>query len=290
VSPRISFRQRKVNRIFCRIFRRRRKEHLESRVFQAKRRFKNLFTIRQKIILVVGVFTIGSLIGFTNFSGFFDVAKVSVARSSLDLPLSEIELSIRDLALGKNIFGVDKSLLQRAVLEMRGDISRVKISKKLPREIQVEVFKFPIVAELGVGDEKIYLNEKGFEVKGDFPDRDTLQLVLGDEVSLIKSEEDSQNSKQIISEDHLNFIREAVFYFESLTNLKILNTKYFPISREAHLKTEKNFNIWLDLNYDFREQLNKLVVAADELKIDTKKYEYIDLRIQGKIFFKPKNS
>lgn len=289
----ISFRQRKVNRLFSHIFKKRRKQCLEARVFQAQRRFKNLLTVRQKMILVFVVFGIGSIIGFTIFSGFFNVKKVSIARSSLDLPLAEIELSIRDLALGKNIFSVDKNLLQKVVMEMREDIFRVKIRKKFPCEIQVEVFKFPIVADLGVGDEKIYLNEKGFETKGDFLDRETLHLVLGEDIpqpNNVEGEEDSESPKQqIISEGHLNFIREAVFYFESLTNFRILNTKYFPISREAHLKTEQNFDVWLDLNYNFRSQLDKLVTVADVLKIEEKKYEYVDLRVRGKIFYKPKD-
>ncbi len=222
------------------------------------------------------------MIGFTHFSGFFNVEKVSVARSSLDLPLEEIELSVRELALGKNIFSVEKDLLVRAVLEQRPDIANVKIHKNYPREIAVEVYKFPIIAELRWGVESIFLNENGYRVIGDAPDRDTLQLTLGEEIDLSDSE------KRVIDPVHLDFIREAVFYFEALTDIKILNAKYFPISREVHLKNEQNFDLWLDLTGDYRNQLNKLAAAADVLKISEKKYEYVDLRIYGKIFYKAK--
>ncbi len=224
----------------------------------------------------------GGIIGFTHFSGFFDVEKISITRSSLDLPLTEIELSLREIAFGKNIFGLDKNLLAKAVQAVRPDIARVEIHKKLPREISVEIFKFPIVAELKTNSESIFLNENGFQVIGDIPDRDTLQLTLGEDVDF------SDPEKRVISIEHLEFIREAVFYFEALTDLQILNTKYFPISRELHLKTEKNFDVWLDLTRDFRDQLNQLIVAADILKIAEQKYEYIDLRVRGKIFYKPK--
>ena len=283
MNQKVSFRQRKVNRIFGRIFRQRRKQHLESRVFHAQKRFKNLLTLRQKIFLILAIFMIGGIIGLTYFSRFFDVQKVSVARSSLDLPLEKIELSIRELALGKNIFSVEKDLLAQTVRELRPDIARVEILKKYPHEIQVEVFKFPIVAELHIGNEKIFLNEKGFEVRGDSPDRDTLQIALAEEFERAEDEQ-----QPFVFEHHLNIIREAIFYFESLTDLKILNTKYFPVSRELHLKNEKNFDVWLDLDQDFRDQLHKLVEAADVLKINEKKYEYVDLRIRGKIFFKSK--
>ncbi len=239
-----------------------------------------MLTSRQKFFLVLVIFAIGSLVGFTHFSGFFDVQKVSVARSSLDLPLEEIELSVRELAFGKNIFSIEKDLLARVVRELRPDIARVEIHKKYPCEIAVGVFKFPIVAELRSNSESIFLNANGFRVLGDAPDRDTLQLTLGEEIDAVDLE------KRVIDPAHLDFIRDAVFYFEALTDLKILNTKYFPISREVYLKNEKNFDVWLDLTRDFREQLNKLVVAADLLKISEKKYEYIDLRIRGKIFFR----
>ncbi|MCF7846037.1 MAG: FtsQ-type POTRA domain-containing protein [Candidatus Peribacteraceae bacterium] len=276
----ISFRQRKLNRLLGRIFHRRRREHLATRVFRAERRVKNFLTVRQKIYLVLAVIAVGALIGFVRFSGFFAVTKVSIARSSLDLPLEAIELSIRELAFGKNIFSVNADLLAEAVKVVQPDIARVEIHKKYPREISVEVFKFPIEAVLRTNSESIFLNENGYRVIGDLPDRDTLQLVVGEDFDL------SDPSTRVIDPDHLEFIREAVFYFESLTNLKILNTKYFPISREAHLKTEKNFDIWLDFASDYKSQIDKLIAAADVLKIGEQKYEYVDLRVRGKIFYK----
>ncbi|MFH0776943.1 MAG: hypothetical protein V1936_05045 [Patescibacteria group bacterium] len=279
---RISFRQRKLNRFLSRIFCRRRQEHLSARVFQAEKNWRSLLTPRQKIGIVLGVIALGGLIGFTRFSGFFDVAKVSIARSSLDLPLEAIELSVRELAFGKNIFAVDSDLLAEAVKTVQPDIARVAIHKKYPREIQVEVFKFPIVAELRSNDGSIFLNENGFQVVGDSADRDTLQLTLGEDVDL------SDPTVRVIDPKYLAFIREAVFYFESITDLKVINTKYFPIAREAHLKTEKNFDVWLDFASDYRVQINKLVAASELLNLTEKKYEYIDLRVRGKIFYKPK--
>lgn len=277
---RVSFRQRKLNRFLGRIFSRRRREHLATRVFQAESRVKRLLTVRQKIYLVLVVLAIGAIIGFTQFSGFFNVAKVSIARSSLDLPLENIELSIRELAFGKNIFSIDKNLIAEAVKTVQPDIARVEVRKKYPREISVEIFKFPIVAVLKTNSESIFLNANGFRVVGDVPDRDTLQLTVGEDFDF------EDPTVRVIEPMHLEFAREAVFYFESLTDLKILNTKYFPISREIHLKTEKNFDVWLDFASDFRTQIDKLVAAADLLKIGERKYEYIDLRVRGKIFYK----
>ncbi|MFA6457884.1 MAG: FtsQ-type POTRA domain-containing protein [Patescibacteria group bacterium] len=279
---RISFRQRKLNRFFSRVFCRRRKEHLAARVFQSEKRVSRLFTVRQKVYLVLAVAAFGALIGFTQFSGFFNIEKISIARSSLDLPLEQIELSIRDLAFGKNIFSLKQNTLAAAVRAVQPDISRVVIHKKYPREISVEVFKFPIVAELKTNAESIFLNENGFRVVGESPDRDTLLLLVGEKVDF------SDPTVRVIDPAQLTFIREAVFYFESVTDLKILSTQYFPISREAHLKTERNFDVWLDFASDYKTQIDKLVAAAGTLKLGKQKFVYIDLRVRGKIFYKLK--
>lgn len=284
MSPAPPFRQRKVNRLFARVFRRRRKAHLEARIFRGHKRLKDLLTLRQKILLVLVVILGGGLIGFTHFSTFFDVTKVSVARSSLDLPLKEIELTVREQVLGENIFSIDRSSVSAAVQEMRPDIAQVRIRKKYPREISVEVFKFPIVAELRIGTESIFINENGHQVVGDAPDRDTLRLHLGEGETVDLEDQ----TRPVISVPHLIFIRDAVFYFESLTDFRVLNVKYFPIAREVHLKNEKNFDIWLDFTQDYRVQLNKLVEAAEVLQIGSERYEYIDLRVRGKIFYKTK--
>ncbi|MFH1375757.1 MAG: hypothetical protein ABIH35_03755 [Patescibacteria group bacterium] len=285
MSPVPSFRQRRVKRLWARVFRRRRQAHLEARIFRGQKRLKDLLTLRQKILLVIVVISGGALIGFTHFSGFFDVTKVSVARSSLDLPLKEIELAVRERVLGKNIFSIDRLEVDTAVREMRPDIAHVRIRKKYPREIAVEVFKFPIVAELRIGTESVFINENGHQVVGDTPDRDTLRLHLG-EGETVDLEDPT---RPVISVTHLSFIRDAVFYFESLTDFRVLNVKYFPVARELHLKSEKNFDVWLDFTQDYRVQLNKLVEAADVLRIGSQRYEYIDLRVRGKIFYKARN-
>lgn len=261
---------------------RRRHEHLATRVFQARGRLKEIFSLKQKILLSGIAILIGAGIGFIQFSGFFEVTKISVKRSSLDLPLAEIESATRAEAIGVNIFQVDVNSLMQKIQITQPDISRVVIRKNYPREISVEVFKYPTIAELRIDTVKIYLNENGYQVSGEIPDHDLLAITLGEKLDL------TDPQKQVIAPEHLINIRDAVLYFSALTELDILSTKYFPTAREAHLKTEKNFDIWLDLTLDFRSQLDKLVLAREELDLVESKYEYIDLRIRNKIFYKPK--
>ncbi len=282
-SPRTS-RFASLRRLVPRLLRRRarRTEHLERRVFRVNPKLRDLLDGRQKIIILLVVVVLSAVIGLTQFAGYFSVTKVSVLRSSLDLPLAEIEAVVRDNALGKNIFQVNVTQIAKAVREARPDIAEVKVIKDYPDTLTVEVFKYPIIAELRIGTERIYLNEQGYQVVGDAPGRDVLTIMLGETIQL------DDPTIQLITAKHLAAIRESSFYFEALTDLEIISIKYFPMAREAHLLTEKNFSVWLNLTTDTRTQLDKLITAKAELNLAGGKYEYIDLRVRNKIFYKPK--
>ena len=240
-------------------------------------------TPRQKISIVLVVVALGGFFGFTKLSGFFDVEKVSIARSSLDLPIDAIENSVRELALGKKHFRARRKCARRRRPRIAtGHRAGSSFPKNIRAKSPSRFFKYPIVAEIKTNSESIFVNENGFRVVGDAPDRDTLILTLGEDLDFADPE------VRVLDPARLEFIRGAVFYFESLTDLQILSVKYFPISQEVHLKNELNFDIWLDFASDFREQLSKIVAAADLLQVGEQKFEYIDLRIRGKIFYKLK--
>ncbi len=274
----------KLRRLIPSFFRRRtrRGAHLEQRVFRAKPKLRELLDSRQKFSIALIAIILSAIIGFTQFAGYFDVTKVSILRSSLDLPLAEIETIVRDAALGQSIWQIDVTQISKAVRQARPDIAEVRVTKDYPNTITVEVFKYPIIAELRIGTERIYINEQGYRVVGDSPTRDVLSLTLGETIDL------TDPTIRLVAEQHLAAIRESSFYFEAISDLNIISIKYYPIAREAHLLTDKNYVIWLDLTTDTRAQLDKLTTAGSQLDLTSGKYEYIDLRIKDKIFYKPK--
>jgi hypothetical protein len=63
--------------------------------------------------------------------------------------------------------------------------------------------------------------------------------------------------------------------------------EYRAVERELYLKTS-NFTLWLDLTKDAVSQLNKMKKALGELNLSKGSFEYIDLRVANKIFYKRK--
>jgi len=219
-------------------------------------------------------------IGLTYFSGSFNVQKVSVLRSSLDLPLAEIEQLVTEQAFGTNMFKLDLNQLKKDIKATRPDIARVEIEKKYPSTLQVAVYKYPIVAELHIGTERMFINENGYRVDGETPDRDTLTLALGESMQI------DNPKQQIVRPDHLIAMRDAAFYFEALIDIPLLIVRYLPAAHEAHLIIEGNTSIWIDLTSDYHTQIDKLVQANNEIHLSKEKYQYVDLRVRNKIFYK----
>ena len=63
--------------------------------------------------------------------------------------------------------------------------------------------------------------------------------------------------------------------------MKIIEIEYQVIPREVHLRTEKYFYIWLDIQKPYETQLKKLKKALVKLNIYDDELAYIDLRITG---------
>ena len=85
----------------------------------------------------------------------------------------------------------------------------------------------------------------------------------------------------VIDKDKLEYILNAIYDYEELFGMKVLSAEYKPREREVHIKTERNFVVWLDTSITLEKQYDKLKKATADLNIYTENLEYIDLRISS---------
>ena len=94
---------------------------------------------------------------------------------------------------------------------------------------------------------------------------------------------------QVITTDKIQYMVDAFNYFKEKIKINIKQIKYLPQAQEIHFILETNTNIWIDMTYDFKSQINKLNFAKENLDL-SQTYQHIDLRIKSakghKIFFK----
>ena len=74
--------------------------------------------------------------------------------------------------------------------------------------------------------------------------------------------------------------------------MKVIDSEYLFIEREVHLRTEKYFEIWIDMTKELNLQMEKLKKVLGKIDIYSTPLEYIDLRISGtdneKVIYKPR--
>lgn len=101
-----------------------------------------------------------------------------------------------------------------------------------------------------------------------------------------------EDSSPVISSSNLTYMLNAASSFEERFGMKITEMQLLPQAREFHFKTEKNFEIWLDIQIPFEKQFLKLKKAMATLDIYKTPLFYIDLRVSGangeKVIFKRK--
>jgi len=90
----------------------------------------------------------------------------------------------------------------------------------------------------------------------------------------------------LISHEWLNKISLAKDILENDIKLPIKEINLLMMAREVHFITVDGAAIWIDLTQDITSQLKKLSLAEGKIKLYSKKFEHIDLRIPMQIFWK----
>jgi hypothetical protein len=165
----------------------------------------------------------------------------------------------------------------------------IQIHKTLPDTLVLNLKTHPIVARLIVetleGKDQLILSTAG---QAQYTDDENAYAELP--TLFIEEPKKIPQGTQIISQEHLAFILEAMQNFEDKFGMTVEFTQYNAIPREAHLYTERGFYVWFDLSMDLDEQLDKLKKSLPRLNIYEETLEYIDLRISGingdKVIFK----
>lgn len=248
----------------------------------------------KKIILLILLFLIlsaGTYLAF--FTDFFQINDFQIFEEETqitnNLALNEI---ITKSLLNQNILLFNSDQLTTQILEQYPQYKTVNINKVFPHTIKVDLEKYPIAANI-IDQIK---SQDGLTVQKKF-------LVNTNGMIIVENEENPElpyikiDTNQAFSLNDTPLDQEKLDYIIKLTNLfeekfgiKVIEAEYLKVAREIHLRTEKDFVVWIDLNKDMVSQIDKLKRALPKLDIYKTPLEYIDLRISGtnaeKVIFK----
>lgn len=252
----------------------------------------NLLLAKTKKLLVIAITLFISifLIYEFFFSGYFLISSVEIIDKKIDNKTltDNIKKTLTE-AIGKNIIILNLKDLELKIANKFPEIKEINLEKNYPKTIEVSFMEYPLVANISVTTDvvkKTYIiNSLGYAIK------ENLQLTT---LPLIKMNADApiNTGTPLIESKKLEYIIDAIKYYQDKFGMKVLETTYKKNAREIRILTEKKFEIWLDIEKPFETQFKKLKKTLVKLDIYKEPLQYIDLRIAGengdKIIYKRK--
>jgi hypothetical protein len=244
---------------------------------ELKLSYKKGLPLKKILIFGLGGILVLMLLYTTLFTNFFLVKHWKIYGDDIVQENSKFEEFMK-VNENKNIVFLDTSKIENTIKSQYQEIKSIKIKKILPDTLILEYANYPEVANLynfvGETQKKFIIDEIGLITQQDYENPNLPYIYL-------RTDKVFELNAIAIPQDKLNYILEAVYEYEEIFGMKILNAEYRVREREVHLKTERNFVIWLDTNLSLQAQYNKLKKILGELNIYTESLQYIDLRISS---------
>ncbi len=254
------------------------------------------------------------------FSSFFKVEKIVVSGNKA-VNADEVRQTVEIVANKKVYKFLDNSLIlirtgdiEKAIMEKFNNVNNISVAKKFPKTIVISIMEKPadILWCNRIKVEKVLSPAKASENNSEAAgienlSSDASQCYLSDEANIIYAKAQGDTAAggvKIFRDDSIiigdkiadntvkTFIRVLSNNFNSKTGLEFSYLYLPPLaSRELHLITKNGWKIFFDLNRSADDQIDVFNSVWQESIPENYKnnMEYIDLRVQGRVPWKPKN-
>lgn len=245
---------------------------------EVKVRYKNSFPIKKWLIIGGSTILALLLLYLTVFTSFFEIREWKIYGDEIIQENSKFEEFLA-VHKGKNLVFLDTGEIQVHIKDQYPEIENLRIKKVYPSTLVLEYENFPEKANLlnifdGENQKKFIINEAGYLVDQDY-ENPNLPYIK------IRTDKPLEINQYALSREKLEYVLDAIYDFEEIFGMKVLDAEYQPKEREVHLKTEREFTVWLDTSLTIQKQYSKLKSALSKLNIYTQSLDYIDLRISS---------
>lgn len=235
--------------------------------------------LKRNFLTFLFIILIAGLIYLLFFSSFFRISTIDI---------SEIEHSDKDeIRKISNDFLVqsfynqniwlfsEKDLVTK--IKVLGGIREVNIDKTYPNRISLEITEINPPFIWAVGDKKYLVDEKG-EIWDDYDDRFNQVPVVIDLSGLTV-----ERGSKVTHATFGTFISGLMENFEIYTNSTIEKMEVSETTEEIAVYSSAGWKAYFDTTKEAKKQIENMKLVLDKEK---NKIEYIDLRMENKIFYK----
>jgi len=182
----------------------------------------------------------------------------------------------------KPIWQPEKSDILKNLQNYQHNIKSIKTYIKLPNTLKIIIDSYKWVFNTTINDKTFTITENGTLIPAMYSE-EYPELKIVNKIDKSKFL-DYKKVFDTISLAKISSIDKSLK--ENIINLKIKSNTYYVVERELHIETEKNVRIIFDLNWNPKEQIEKLAIFNKEhLDINKTPFVYIDLRIKNKVFY-----
>jgi cell division septal protein FtsQ len=254
--------------------------------------FSHRFKVILTYILSLGIAIYGTYALL--FSDFFNIQNFIIEEKGTIIEDYQKMKTILSELLEKNLILVDDYELKNKIQQFHPEMAKIKIVKIFPKTIKIEYEKYPTVANLvniveGI-QKRFLLDSQGFITEENSDQLDLPYIYLSTKNALNVRESFLENPKK--SAEKLKYILDSIYLFEEKFIIKVLYAEFLPVEREVHLRTEKYFDVLIDMQKNLNRQIEKLQKAHPTIDMYNMPLLYIDLRISGtdteKVIYKRK--
>lgn len=264
----------------------------------AARKLKTKLSWLPKILLGLLLTTILGSIYYFITSGIFAVKNLEVKADKVNCT-STTNLKNSSQILGKNIFFIDKSRIEKKLKERYICVKSIGISRILPDKIKVDIFVrvtaaqilvFPIDEASSSAILNDFLMKKSASESAEVSPQPQKYFTV-DYEGVIFSEDrvpdkpklfvwdDSLKVGQKINKEIISRSLEVIKKIEILT-IKVTETKLYS---NKYLLIDAEPKLIFDLSNNIKTQLASLQLILSRAKIEEKEMEFIDLRFENPI-------
>lgn len=237
-----------------------------------KQKKVNYFLIINIIKFIVPV---GLLFYITFFSNIFILKDVQISGNKN----IEAQIIEKYIPKGQNMLFINSPQIQKEILKQIPEIRNVKIFKGIPNAVKI-IIEENTPSLVWLTQNKVYLiNNYGVAYR----ERADYNLLNVPIITDRKNVPVSINQK-VISDNFISFLLTVNNSITEITNLEVRDYYIEETTVDLYLVTKDNLVIKLDTLRDAKQELENLKIVLLERKDEIK--EYVDLRINGWVYFK----
>lgn len=267
-----------------------------------KSSIKNRRQKKSIFLLVVFYFMLtiflGGFVYILFFSTSLQISSIEIIGSKnieKQLILDKVSAELSGEYLGyikkNNLLLVKNRKIEKEILAQFKDLRNVEISRKFPNSLNVKVVERISELILCGNDSCFIIDENGQAYnRVDFSNRGNRGelLVVTDE-----SKREIKEGEIILNQDYIKYAQGIEKNIFEILNLEVENNFRTPslISKDMRIRVKEGWGIFFSQNISLEKETEMLKLALEK-KIEPKQrlnLEYIDLRIDNKIYYKFKD-